>query len=66
MEFASGCTDVDTDPQRRRIEELEDLILQLDSTFADIETARHKGYMARDMPRLRAESDRIRRERREA
>jgi hypothetical protein len=48
-----------------RLIELEDLILQLDSTFADIETARRKGYMARDMPRLRAEADHIRQERRE-
>ena len=49
-----------------RIAELEDLILQLDSTFADIETARRKGYLQRDMPRLRAEADRIRAEHREA
>ncbi|MEP2085059.1 MAG: hypothetical protein ABJP87_04455 [Bauldia litoralis] len=46
-----------------RIKELEDLILQLDSTFADIETARRKGYLRRDMPKLRAEADRIRKER---
>ena len=51
---------------RTRIAELEDLILQLDSTFADIETARRKGYLRRDMPRLRAEADRIRAEHREA
>ena len=49
-----------------RIAELEDLILQLDSTFADIETARRKGYLQRAMPRLRAEADRIRAEHREA
>ena len=48
-----------------RLVELEDLILQLDSTFADLESARRKGYLRRDLPRLRAEADRIRQERRE-
>lgn len=48
-----------------RVVELEDLILQLDSTFADLDVARRKGYLQRDMPRLRAEADRIRAERRE-
>lgn len=46
-----------------RIIGLEDLILQLDSTFADIETARRKGYLRRDMPKLRAAADRIRKQR---
>lgn len=49
-----------------RIVELEDLILQLDSTFADLDAARRKGYLRRDLPRLRTEADRIRKERREA
>lgn len=49
-----------------RVAELEDLILQLDSTFADLDTARRKGYLRSDLPRLRAEADRIRQKRREA
>mgnify|MGYP001248686561 CR=1 FL=1 len=49
-----------------RIVELEDLVLQLDSTFADLDAARRKGYLRRDLPRLRAEADRIHKERREA
>lgn len=49
-----------------RIVELEDLILQLDSTFADLPVADRKGYLRRDLPRLRTEADRIRKERREA
>lgn len=48
-----------------RLIELEDLILQLDSTFADLEAAAHKGYLLRDLPRLRAEADRIREKRRD-
>ena len=50
----------------KRIVELEDLILQLDSTFADRDAARRKEYLRRDLPRLRAEADRIRNERPEA
>jgi len=50
---------------RSRIVELEDLILQLDATFADIDAARRKGYLARDLPRLRTEADRIRQQRRQ-
>ena len=46
-----------------RIVELEDLILQLDSTFADLPVADRKGYLRRDLPRLHAEADRIRQER---
>ncbi|MVA95648.1 hypothetical protein GN330_00065 [Nitratireductor sp. CAU 1489] len=48
-----------------RIVELEELILQLDSPFADLDAARRKGYLRRDMPRLRAEADRIRQTRQE-
>lgn len=48
-----------------RIVELEELILQLDSTFADFDAARRKGYLRREMPRLRAEADRIRQKRRD-
>jgi len=55
-----------TDQITERIVELEDLILQLDSTFADLPVADRKGYLRRDLPRLRAEADRIRKERREA
>jgi hypothetical protein len=35
---------------RAYVKRLENLILQLDATFSDIETARAKGYLARDMP----------------
>jgi hypothetical protein len=45
---------------RAYVKRLEDLIMQLDSTFSDIETARDKGYLARDMPALHMEADRIR------
>jgi len=55
-----------TDQLTKRSVELEDLILQLDGTFADLDAARRKGYLRRDLPRLRAEADRIRQERREA
>jgi len=48
------------DPLRSRIVELKDLILQLDATCADFDTAKRKGYLARDLPRLRAAADRIR------
>ena len=49
-----------------RLTELEDLILQLDSTFADIDVARRKGYLRRDLPKLRAAADHIRSDRKEA
>ncbi len=49
---------------RAYVKKLEDLIFQLDSTFSDIETAREKGYLARDMPVLNKEADRIRDSRR--
>jgi hypothetical protein len=45
---------------RSYIKRLEDLILQLDSTFSDLETAKRKGYLARDMPRLHKVADGIR------
>ena len=32
---------------KQRVEELENLILSLDSTFADVEVERRKGYYAR-------------------
>jgi hypothetical protein len=35
---------------RAYVKRLENLIVQLVSTFSDIETARAKGYLARDMP----------------
>lgn len=46
-----------------RLTRLEDLILQLDSTFADLEAAKRKGYLTRDLPLLKAEADDIRRRR---
>lgn len=46
--------------------EQEDLILQLDNTFADGNAARRRGYLRRGLPRLCAEADRIRSKRREA
>ena len=45
--------------------DLEDLIIQLDSTFADLESSRRKGYLSRDLKRLREEADRIHAKRRE-
>ena len=66
MACACGCIDVDDADLNARVIELEDLILQLDSTFADLDAARSKGYLRRDMPRLRAEADLIRQKRREA
>lgn len=33
--------------------EYEDFLLQLDSTFADIESAKRKGYLSRDLKKLR-------------
>ena len=44
---------------KQRIEELESLLLSLDSTFADVEVAKRKGYYTRDIARVRAEADRI-------
>ena len=44
---------------RAYVKKLEDLILQLDSTFSDIESSRTKGYIARDMPRLHKMADAI-------
>lgn len=46
------------------VKSLEDLILQLDSTLADMEAAKRKGYLQRDLPVLRATAERIRRQRR--
>lgn len=57
-----------TDPNthdRRRPTELEDLIVQLDCTLADLESSRRKGYLSRDLARLRTKADRIRVERRQ-
>ncbi len=42
------------------VKRLEDLIVQLDSTFSDIESSHTKGYLARDMAALHKEADRIR------
>ena len=47
-----------------RLAKLEDLILQLDSTLADIEAAKRKGYLTRDLPLLKAAADEIRTRRR--
>lgn len=43
-----------------RKKDLEDLLLQLDATFSDIESARRKGYLVRDMPKLHKAADGIR------
>lgn len=45
---------------RAYVKRLEDLIVQLDSTFSDIESSHTKGYLSRDMHALRKEADRIR------
>ena len=45
--------------RQERIAELETLIVQLDATFSDMEAARRKGYLRRDLALLRAESDKI-------
>lgn len=42
------------------VERLEALILQLDSTLADVETAKRKGYWDRDRRYLKDEADAIR------
>jgi hypothetical protein len=45
---------------RAYVRRLEDLIMQLDSTFSDIESSHTKGYLSRDMAILHKEADRIR------
>ncbi|MEH6951161.1 hypothetical protein V4R08_07390 [Nitrobacter sp. NHB1] len=45
---------------RAYVKRLENLILQFDSTFSDIESSRAKGDLARDMPVLHKEADAIR------
>lgn len=47
----------------QRLKEYEDLLLQLDSTFADLEAAKRKGYLLRDLPILKRTADDIRRRR---
>lgn len=42
-----------------RIKRLEDLIVQLDSTFSDMEAANRKGYLTRDLKVLRNEANAI-------
>jgi hypothetical protein len=42
------------------VRKLEDLILQLSSTLADIEVAKQKGYLSRDLPVLHQMADTIR------
>lgn len=42
------------------VRRLEDLIVQLDSTFSDIESSHTKGYLARDMAVLHKEADALR------
>jgi hypothetical protein len=43
----------------QRLTEYEDLLLALDGTLADMETAKRKGYLSRDLPLLRAAADAI-------
>jgi hypothetical protein len=45
---------------RAYVKRFEDLIMQLDSTFSDIESSNTKGYLSRDMAVLHKEADRIR------
>ena len=45
---------------RAYVKRLEDLIVQLDATFCDLEAAGRKGYLTRDMPSLHKEADGIR------
>jgi hypothetical protein len=45
---------------RAYVKKLEDLILQLDTMFSDIETAWEKGYLTRDILALKKEADIIR------
>jgi hypothetical protein len=47
-----------------RLKEYEDLLLALDGTLADMEAAKRKGYLARDLPLLRNAADAIRDRRR--
>lgn len=44
----------------RYVKELEDLIIQLDATFSDLDAAVRKGYLQRDMPKLHKRADAIR------
>ena len=46
-------------PRETRLAEPEDLVIQLDSTFSDLESSKRKGYLARDLKRLRTEANRI-------
>lgn len=45
---------------RAYVKKLEDLILQLDTMFSDIDTAWEKGYLTRDILALKKEADIIR------
>jgi hypothetical protein len=45
---------------RAYVRRLKDLIVQLDSTFSDIESSHTKGYLSLDMHSLHKEADRIR------
>lgn len=45
---------------RAYVTRLEDLIMQLDSTFSDIESSHTKGYLSRDMAVFHKEAGRIR------
>jgi hypothetical protein len=48
------CASGSIDGRRATAEEYEDFLLQLDSTFADMETAKRKGYLQRDRHLLKA------------
>jgi hypothetical protein len=43
-----------------RLAELEDLIVQLDCTFADLATSERNGYLSHDVAKVHAEAERIR------
>ncbi|MCW5714049.1 MAG: hypothetical protein KIT43_06020 [Bauldia sp.] len=42
-----------------RVKRLEDLIVQLDATFSDMEAAKRKGYLTRNLKVLRDEANGI-------
>ena len=46
------------------LKRLEDLVLQLDATFADLSAAQRKGYLTRDLKLLRERADAIHKRRR--
>lgn len=54
----TGGPDLSEEPATR-VKRLEDLIVQLDATFSDMEAAKRKGYLTRDLKVLRDEANGI-------